>query len=74
MIVYSQKSCAPCATLKRYLDHKEVRYTVRDIDEQPEHLDMLLKHTNGQKLVPTVTHNGQTVVGLNWAAIAKLIQ
>jgi glutaredoxin len=74
MILYSQKTCAPCNDLKTYLDKKGIRYTVRDIDEDPEYLSLLLKHTEGRLLVPTLTKGSKTVVGLNWRAIAELIQ
>jgi len=73
MIVYSQTTCAPCATLKKYLDHKGVKYIERNITEHPEHTETLLKHTGGRILVPTVVKGKDVVVGLNWGAISKLI-
>lgn len=74
MILYSQKTCAPCGTLKKYLDHKGIRYTVRDINEDPEHLARLLKATGGQILVPTLVKGKDVVVGLNWPKIAELVK
>jgi glutaredoxin len=74
MIVYSQTTCAPCKSVKQYLDHKGVKYIERNITTHPDHTKTLVKHTGGRVLVPTVVKGDEVVVGLNWAAIAKLIQ
>lgn len=74
MILYTQTTCAPCATLKMYLKNKGVRYIERNIQEDPEHTATLLKHSGGRLLVPTLVKGDQVVVGLNWAGIAKMIQ
>lgn len=73
MIVYSSERCAPCASLKKYLDHKGVNYRVLDIDEDPIHAATVLKLTGKLTVPVTVVEGHAPVVGLNYAAISKLI-
>lgn len=70
MIVYSSDTCAPCVSLKRYLDHKGYEYTILNAD-LPEHTAMLIKLT-GRRVVPTTVIEGHPpIVGLNYGAINK---
>ena len=74
MVVYTSKTCAPCTSLKRFLDHKGYDYRILDIDDDAEHLVNLLKIT-GRKIVPTTIIEGhQPIVGLNYSAINKAMQ
>ena len=72
IIVYTSKSCGPCHSLKRYLDHKGVQYSVRDIEHQ-KWADQVLKLTN-QLIVPVTVINDVPVVGLNYSKIAELLK
>lgn len=72
MIVYSSETCAPCLSLKKYLDHKGIEYRVLDADE-PEHAAMLIQLT-GRRVVPTTVIEGHPpIVGLNYGAINKAL-
>lgn len=73
MIVYTSKTCAPCASLKKYLDHKGVEYRLLDIDEDPVHATTVIRLT-GQLTVPvTVIEGHPPIIGLNYSAISKAI-
>lgn len=66
--VYSSETCAPCLSLKKYLDHKGVEYRVFDADTEP-HTSQLWALT-GRKVVPTTIIEGRApIVGLNYSAI-----
>lgn len=70
MVIYTSNTCAPCVSLKRYLDHKGYKYTELNADE-PEHANMLIKLT-GRRVVPTtVIENQPPIIGLNYSAITK---
>lgn len=72
MIVYSSDSCAPCISLKRYLDHKGVDYRILNADE-PIHAETLIKLT-GKRIVPTTVIEGHPpIIGLNYSSIAKAL-
>lgn len=62
--VYSRTTCAPCQTLKYWLDKNNIEYTVIDVDENPEEYAKL-----GVAMVPATEVNGHIVMGLNYAAI-----
>ena len=71
IVVYSSTTCAPCKSLYRFLDHKNVAYQKRDIIE-PEHAKEVLSIT-GQLIVPVTVINETPVVGLNYGKIAELL-
>lgn len=74
MILYSSDTCAGCKDLKKYLTNKGITYIERNCTDNEEYLAALLRTTNGVKLFPTLAHKGKYVVGLNWRAIADLVQ
>lgn len=70
--LYSSDTCAPCASVKRYLDSKQAEYRVFDADD-PIHSDQLIQLT-GRRIVPTAVSNGKVVVGLNYKALAEMVE
>lgn len=70
--IYSSDTCAPCSSLKKYLDRKKVEYRVFDADREP-HTSQLWQLT-GRKVVPTTIVNGRVIVGLNYSAIAEALR
>lgn len=74
MVVYSSKTCAPCASLKKFLDHKGVEYRVLNIDEDPIHAQTVQKLT-GNLIVPvTVLEGHPPITGLNYMGITKMLK
>lgn len=69
--VYTSKTCSPCSSLKRYLDHKGVEYQTKDIDD-PAYAQQVLD-ISGQLIVPLTVINDVPVVGLNYSKIASLL-
>ena len=60
--IYSTKTCAYCNMLKRWLDDKEVKYTVYNVDENPIAAQNIVR-ISGQMGVPFSTieyEDGQT--------------
>lgn len=72
VIVYTSKTCGPCASIKRYLDHKQIDYSARDI-EHHKWADQVQKLT-GQLIVPVTVIDGTPVTGLNYSRIAELLK
>lgn len=70
-VVYTSKTCAPCSSLKKYLDHKGIEYELRDI-EMPRWAHIVNTLT-GRVIVPVTVLNGHIITGLNYSAIAKAI-
>lgn len=69
--LYSSDTCAPCATLKTYLDRKGVEY--RTLNADNDHNSQILIKLTGQRIVPTLVKGDRVVVGLNWPRIAELV-
>ena len=66
--VYSRKTCAPCRTLKYWLDSKKIDYELFDLDEKPELAQKLNIFT-----VPTVFVNEEIIRGLNLSRLSELL-
>lgn len=72
VVIYTSQTCGPCASLKKYLDHKAVAYMVRDINEHPRWAKIVHDLT-GRLIVPVTVIGDKVVSGLNYAAIAKAL-
>lgn len=73
VIVWSSKTCGPCTSLKKFLDHKGVNYEVRDIDQSPLYANQVVKHT-GQLIVPVTMINNKVIGGLNYTALSEALR
>lgn len=60
VVVYTQSNCAPCATVKRYLDSKEIPYEEYD-RETPEYKAMV--EETGISTTPVVKVGDKYVQG-----------
>lgn len=61
--IYSTKTCVYCNMLKRWLDEKNVKYTVYNVDENPIAAQNMVR-LSGQMGVPFSTverEDGQTI-------------
>lgn len=66
VIVYSTPWCAFCRTEKQWLDSLGVKYTAKDIEEDPSAKDELLAKSDGQfSGVPVTDINGQLILGFD---------
>ncbi len=70
--VYTRTTCAPCRTLKHYLKTKGHEFIEKNVDEDPKHMDDVIKQT-GFQMVPMTVINGEAVMGLNLAKINSLL-
>jgi mycoredoxin len=56
--IYSTTWCGDCHRLKRRLDTMGVAYEEIDIDANPEAVDLVIRHNNGKRRVPTIFVDG----------------
>lgn len=70
--VYSSDTCAPCKTLKRYLDTQDIPYEVRNADEEPHATELL--ELAGGRLLPTTVIGRNVIRGLNIPAIRHALE
>lgn len=70
--LFTQKSCAPCQTIKKYLQMRGVEYSERDALE-----DNSIVELTGRFITPTVLveNNGKktVVTGMNIPSLAKAL-
>ena len=60
MVVYSRPNCAPCATLKYWLNKKGINYKEIENYDKP--------------IVPVIEVAGQTIVGLDFLRLGRLLE
>lgn len=73
--VYTRTTCAPCKTVKWYLEKKGVPFEEKNIDDKDnfnEYVEESKKsgHTN---MVPLVVFGDAHISGLNMPALAKCV-
>lgn len=71
VVVYTSKTCAPCGSLKKYLEHKGIDYTLRDI-ENPRWA-RTVQNLTGSLIVPVTVIDDHIIQGLNYRGIAEAI-
>jgi glutaredoxin 3 len=62
--VYSAKWCHFCVKLEQYLDSKNVKYEIADIDSSPA-IKQEAKDKSGQPGIPVLDWNGEIVIGFS---------
>jgi len=68
--VYTRTSCAPCRTLKTYLQKKGIKFEEKNIDENPDHAAEAFAKT-GLAMVPVTVIGDKVIQGLNLPLIIK---
>lgn len=75
--VYGRPSCAPCQTLKTFLNKKGIQFTNRNVDEDKEAQAEAFAYT-GLNIVPvTVVDDGKekrVISGFNLSQLIPAIQ
>lgn len=70
--VYGRKTCAPCKTVKKWLNSKSILFTEKDVDETPGALAEIIRMT-GQMTVPVTLVGGVAVSGPNFGMLTALL-
>jgi glutaredoxin-like YruB-family protein len=73
VIVYTTPTCSWCTTLKRHLDHNNVRYREIDIAKDTNAAEAMVRKS-GQQGVPQTEVNGQMVVGFDRDRLNRLLE
>lgn len=63
--IYSTSTCHYCNLAKKYFDDNNIKYTNIDLVENQDKRDELLKHTNGQLLVPVILIDEEVILGFD---------
>jgi glutaredoxin len=69
--IYTRTTCAPCKTVKFFLQKKGIAFTEKNIDE-PSHAEEFNKVADFP-MVPLVIVGEQKVQGLNLSLLSKLL-
>jgi len=74
MTVYSAPWCPHCKRVKKFLSAHQVRYTLVDIDTDPDAIDRLRELQDGGQIIPTVVYaDGTHEVNPSNEALARRI-
>lgn len=74
IIIYSADWCPYCDDVKNYLDSRDLKYEVRDIDRDPAALKEMLELNNGETYIPVTMINGQILRGFNKQEFARTLE
>lgn len=69
--VYSKSSCAPCQTLKYWLNKKGVDYT--ELSQDDPAVAAEAQRISGYVIAPVVTVDNEIIVGANLRRLAELV-
>ncbi len=70
--IYTRQACAPCKTLKFWLNAKKIKFVERSVDAEPELMDLILEKT-GYSMVPVVQIGDKHIAGLNLGLISEAL-
>lgn len=70
--IYTRNSCGPCRAVKHWLSSKNFTYNEKNIDNNPELVDEMIR-TSGMQIVPLTIINGEPVMGMNIGRINSLL-
>ena len=70
--IYTRTTCAPCRTVKTWLQKKGVKYEELNVDEQPELMDDVIRKT-GLMMVPVIVVGENHVQGMNFSRLSELL-
>lgn len=70
--VYTRPTCAPCQTLKKWLQNKGVSFTELNVDDNPSLMDEIIERT-GVQMVPMIEVGDRTISGVNIRLLSELL-
>lgn len=72
IILYSKDGCAPCVTVKKYLDRKALKYEERNIKLDKWQKKLWEDHSS--MTVPTLAIGEHTIIGPNIGEITRVLR
>lgn len=70
--VYTKPTCAPCQTLKKWLQMKKIEYVEKNVEDQSNFNEML-NITGGMMSVPQTKVGDRIVTGPNFSLLTELL-
>ena len=70
--IYTRTTCAPCQTLKYWLNQKKVAFSEKDVDADPS-LEQEIFKKSGYLMVPMIEVGDKVISGLNLPLISKAL-
>lgn len=72
IIVYSTVWCPDCKRAKKFFGEHRIQYENVDIEQNPEHVDFVMKVNNGMRVIPTIVFpDGSTLSEPSNAQLAE---
>lgn len=71
VVVYTQPGCSPCNAAKEFLSSNHVPFIEKDITQNPEAIDELLRL--GATATPTITVDDEVIIGFDRRRLSELL-
>ena len=73
IVMYAAYWCAYSRRARQFLNHHNVPYVVRDVDQDPEAADRVMKWTGGYLTTPTLDIEGRVVTAPTDEELAAIL-
>lgn len=70
--VYTRTTCAPCKTVKYWLNKKGIAFTEKNVDENPEFAQEAFSKS-GFTAVPVTVVGDKVIAGMNLSLISQAL-
>lgn len=74
VIVYMTRWCGYCRKTMAFLDSQGVKYIQKDIEQNPAHMEEMIKKTGRMMGVPVIDIDGNIILGFNLPAIKQALE
>jgi mycoredoxin len=73
IIVYTTSWCGDCRRLKDHLRENHVPFEEKDIERDEEAYRVMMGHTRGKRVIPTMDIGGHILVNPSWTALKEAL-
>ena len=73
IIVYTTSWCGDCHRLARQLKDRQLDFEERDIERSPEDYRVMMGHTGGKRVIPTVDIGGKILVNPRFSQVLETL-
>ena len=71
--IYTTRWCGDCYRAKRFLEERSVAFVEVDIEQDPTAVELVMRHNDGRRRVPTFEINGSWYGNPHLVRLAEIL-